>query len=290
MNQHQSRHTVMSRRSFVLLVAGVLWSSGGSAVTPVLAHEVWIELPATAGKGEEQVVQVCWGHAGERESGPRLAGQQDKLSASVVGAHGVKEVPLTGQESCFEGSIARPHADPCAVGAVLEVGIIDREMHGIAANTRMVMFGKTIVQSEAASDDSTAALGHELELIPVSSLRGLKPGDLLTVKVAFRGQPMGGRKVMVAASTAGPRPAAEDSRVQSPVWTNQAMADPETGEVTFPLIVEGQHILLVKYLDETSGTYHGNRNDSSSFSHLRQGDTYERTNYIATLTLQVSAD
>lgn len=50
----------------------------------------------------------------------------------------------------------------------------------------------------------------------------------------------------------------------------------------------GRHLFTVKYFDEAPGTYDGDRNDSSEFSHLRQGDKYERTMYVSTLTVQVN--
>ena len=62
---------------------------------------------------------------------------------------------------------------------------------------------------------------------------------------------------------------------------------PKLGEMAFQLISGGKYVLTVRYYDETPGTYNGDRNDSSKFSHLRKGDTYERTMYIATLSFSL---
>jgi hypothetical protein len=42
----------------------------------------------------------------------------------------------------------------------------------------------------------------------------------------------------------------------------------------------------IKHFDETPGTYDGDGNDSSDFSHLRKGDKFERTMHISTLTVR----
>jgi hypothetical protein len=66
------------------------------------------------------------------------------------------------------------------------------------------------------------------------------------------------------------------------------MANPNTGDVAIPLIVGGQHLFSIRYFDESPGTYQGDRQDRSDFSHLGPGDRYERTMYVSTLTLQVN--
>ena len=180
-------------------------------------------------------------------------------------------------------------ASGCQVvaGWNLQVGILDREFHAIPAKTRMVMYGKSYTRAGDGQGEPAALLGFDLEIVPVALARDPKPGDLVTVRVLHKGKPIGGKNVVVVAATSGPQPPPQDSRIQTSEWSVEAMADPKTGEATFPLIVGGQHHLRVRFVDETPGMYDGERNDRSEFSHLRKGDSFERTIYMSTLTLQV---
>jgi len=257
------------------------------SAAPGQAHEVWIETDASARIGQDHEVLVCWGHSGHREGGDRLAGQESKLTACLLGPGGRTPLKLTKAEDCFVVKFAPAGAGAHVVGAELQAGIIEREMHGIPTKTRIVMYGKSCVLVGGGREATTAPLGFDLEIVPVGLAGEPKPGDLVTVKVLHKGQPIGGKNVLVTAATSGPLPPSEDPRVQTCEWSIEAMADPKTGEATFPLIVGGQHLFTVKYFDETPGTYDGERNDSSEFSHLRKGDKFERTMYVSTLTVQV---
>jgi uncharacterized GH25 family protein len=174
------------------------------------------------------------------------------------------------------------------LGADLQVGIIDRPVHSIPAHTRIVMYAKAITRVAGDSQAAPSAIGLDLELIPIAPARQPRVGDLVTIRVLHQGKPIGGREVQVTAATSGDRVPTDDPRVQNWQWSTEAMADPKTGEVTFPLIVAGQHLFTVRYVDETPGTYDGPRNDVSDFSHLRKGDTYQRTMHVSTLTMQVA--
>ncbi len=255
--------------------------------SPGQAHEVWIETEASARIGQDHEVRVCWGHAGHKEGGARLAGQEGKLTACLLNPAGRTALKLAKTEDCFVAKFAPVGAGVCVVGAELQVGIIEREMHSIPTKTRIVMYGRSSVRVGGGREESTAPLGFDLEVIPVGLAAEPKPGDLLTVRVLYKGRPVGGKDVLVTAATAGPLPPPTDPRVQASAWSLEAMADPQTGEATFPLIVDGQHSFLVRYTDQTPGTYDGDRNDSSPFSHLRKGDRFERTMYVSTLTIQV---
>jgi len=123
--------------------------------------------------------------------------------------------------------------------------------------------------------------------VPVSDLSDLHPGDVVTVKLLLRGKPIGGREVILSLSTAGPEPPPDDPRLQSTQWAIEGHPDPRTGEVSFPLIVAGPHLFSIRYLDETPGTYEGELEYASDFSHLRKGDQFEQTMYMATLSTDV---
>jgi len=266
-----------------LAVAVILFTS------PARAHQLWIETDPAGKVGEEHNIHVCWGHSGYRETGARLAGQHSKLTACVLGPKGRAALELAKADDCFVAKF-NPGVPGCyVIGADLQVGIIDKEFHGIPAKTRIVMVGKSFTRVSGVQDEAMAPLGFDLEIVPVALTSERKPGDLVTVKVLHKGKSIGGRNVVVSAATQGAVPPPEDAGLQTREWSIEAAADAKTGEVTFPLIVGGQHTFSIKYFDETPGTYDGDRNDSSDFSHLRKGDKFERTMYISTLTVQVNA-
>lgn len=277
------RRAGISCAGLLLAVAVILFAS------PARAHQLWIETDTAGEVGEKHEVQVCWGHSGYKETGPRLAGQQSKLTACVLGPKGRGALDLATDDDCFLAKFNPDVAGCYVIGADLQVGIIDKEFHGIPAKTQIVMVGKSFTRVGGARHEAIAALGFDLEIVPVALPSELKPGGLVTVKVLHKGKPIGGRNVVVSAATQGVVPLAEDPRLQTREWSIEATADPKTGEVTFPLIVGGQHMFTIKYFDETPGTYDGDRNDSSDFSHLRKGDSFERTMYISTLTVGVNA-
>ncbi len=272
------------------LAAGLLPAVAMFLCTPpARAHQLWIETNPAGEVGEEHEIHVCWGHSGHKETGPRLAGQQSKLTACVLGPNGRAALDLAKANDSFTAKIDPSAPGYHVIGADLQVGIIDKEFHGIPAKTRIVMYGKSFTYVSGDRNETIAPLGFDLEIVPMAFSRDLKSGELVTVKVLRKGKPIGGRNVVVSATTQGAVPPPEDPRVQTREWSIEATADPKTGEVTFPLIVGGQHTFFIKYFDETPGTYDGDRNDRSEFSHLRKGDTYERTMYISTLTVQVNA-
>ena len=130
---------------------------------------------------------------------------------------------------------------------------------------------------------NNATAGFEIAL----KFAGLQPGDVVTVKVLLRGKPIGGRRAVVALATAGPN-APDDPRLASKHWSIEAHPDPRTGEVSFPLLAAGEHLFSIKYFDETPGTYEGDLDEVSSFSHLRKGDKFEQTMFVSTYTCHVT--
>jgi len=285
MSTHGTRHTLACAR--LAVSAFLVGAATLCAALSANGHEVWIETATSAKRGEAHEIQICWGHSGQKETGPAMAAQQDKLTVCVLGPGGREPLTLAKGSDSFTANFTPESPGGYVVGADLQVGIIDREFHGMPPKTRIVMYGKTVAHA-GGQGEATVPLGFDLEIVPASPIRELKPGDLVTVKVLHKGRPIGGRNVQVSAKTSGPLPPPADSRVQTSEWSIQATADPVSGEVTVPLIVGGQHLFHVKYFDETPGTYDGDRNDSSDFSHLRKGDTYERTMYVSTLTVQVN--
>ncbi len=223
--------------------------------------------------------------------GQMLASQQQRLIASLV-RPGVKAEPLSltlGTDS-FTASIVPSQAGYYLIGAETQAGILDREFHGIPAKTRLVMSGKAFLHVPGSEAGLQTPIGMDLELIPVGDPKNWRPGGIATVRVLFKGKPVGGRTVEVSLNTIGNKPLPEDPRIEGLAWSVSDNADQRTGEVSFPLIVAGQHVFQIRYMDETPGKYEGDVEMATKFSHLRKGDTYERTQYMATLTVQVATE
>lgn len=267
---------------FAALLAAAVWTSHG------FAHEIWIEAAGSGQVGRETEICVCWGHSGHRESGEALKSQQSKLGAWLARPDGQREtLKLAAVPDCFRAAVTPSIDGLYAIGAECQTGILDREFHGMPAKTRIVMLAKALVRVGKNGGDKPALLATELELVPVGDLQDLHPGDVAAAKVLFRKEPIGGRDVVVSLSTLGNRPFPQDPLVEGLAWKAENSAEPQTGEVRFPLIAGGRHLLTVKYMDETPGRYEGDQDFSSRFSHLRKGDSYDRSLYIATLSFEV---
>ena len=261
-----------------------------TAANPASAHQLWIETSATAQPGKSNEVEVCWGHSGIRTTGKSLEGQQTKLTARVVQPDGSGlDLKPRLKDDCFAAAITPTAPGYYGIGSELQTGILPREFHGIPANTRIVMYGKSLTQVKGEEKGLTNPVGFDLEIIPLTPLGDLQEGGVARVKLLFHGEPLGGKNVEITLATAGPEPLPQHARIQSHEWSIGAVPDPYTGEVAFPLIAGGMHTFFIRYTDETPGSYNGPRNDESDFSHLRKGDKYERTLYMSSFTMWVES-
>lgn len=255
------------------------------------AHQLWIETPANAQPGKSHEIEVCWGHSGLRTTGKSLEGQQTKLTARVVQPDGTSsELETRLKDDCFAAAITPNAPGYYSIGSELQTGIIPRDFHGIPANTRIVMYGKTLTWVAGEEKGLTNPVGFDLEIIPLTPFGELREGGVARAKLLFHGKPLGGKNVEISLATAGPEPLPQNARIQSHEWSIDAVPDPYTGEVAFPLIAGGMHTFSIRYTDETPGTYDGPRNDESDFSHLRKGDKYERTMYMSAFTMWVKGE
>ena len=266
-------------------VALTLWATSASA------HQLWIESDATGSAGREQVVHVCWGHSGYKATGESLETQRGKLSARLARPDRQPEsLDLALGSDSFTAKITPRVPGYYMIGAELHAGILSKEFHGIPANTRIVMYGKALTHVEGGERGFGAPLGMDLEIVPVAGPGNLHPGDIVTVKVLLKGNPLGGMDAVVSLKTVGAGPLPDDPRLQTREWNIEANVKRPTGEVSFPLIVGGQHLFYIKYVDENPGRYEGDREVSTEYSRLRKGDIYERTMYVSTFTIDVKAE
>jgi uncharacterized GH25 family protein len=266
----------------LFLVAAIL------SAPPVVAHELWIETSAEGQIGQPQKIEVCWGHSGAKETGAMLAQQSSKLSAVATSPDGQAQPLALALGSDSYTALLTPRAPGYRmIGAELQVGIIDREFHGIPAHTRIVMYGKSFTHVPGSEKGLDNTLGFDLEIVPAGDPTDFHPGDVVAARVLLRGKPIGGREVVVSLGTTGPENLPQHSGVSSRQWSIEANAERPAGQVSFPLIAAGQHLFSIRYFDETPGTYRGDLDEASEFSHLRKGDTFERTMYVSTFAFEV---
>jgi len=286
----QTKHasTTAARLFRLTLFAVALMMLG---VSRAGAHQLWVETSPTAQRDKSHEIQVCWGHSGEKTTGKALEGQRDKLSVRVLGPDGSPaDLEHAQRADCFDATVTPTVPGYHVFGAELQTGIISRQLHDIPPNTRIVMYGKALTHVEGSEDGMLNALGFDLEIVLLTAPGELRRGGVGRARLLFKGEPLGGRNVEISLATAGTEPLPRDRRIQSHEWSIDAVPDPKSGEVAFPLIAGGRHQFMVRYFDETPGTYSGDRDDDSDFSHLRKGDTFERTMYVSTLTIQVGAE
>ena len=268
--------------AFLFLAAAILSA-------PASAHELWIETDAEGQIVQTRQIQVCWGHSGAKETGKMLAQQRSKLSAAVVSPDGrAQALALALGPDSYTAEITPRAPGYQMFGTELQVGIIDREFHGIPAHTRIVMYGKAFTHVPGSEKGLDNALGFDLEIVPAGDPGNLHPGDVVTVEVRLHGKPIGGREVVVSLGTTGPKDLPQQSGVSSRQWSIEANAQRPEGRVSFPLIAAGKHLCSIRYFDETPGTYQGDLDEASEFSHLRKGDTFQRTMYVSTFTVEVN--
>lgn len=289
---HHRQTIEAPKRTWQFLAAGVLLAVGVMAsAVPAQAHELWMETDTSGERGREHEIHVCWGHAGDRETGRSLQSQQDKLAAWIRHPGGrPKTLGLAMGNDSFTTKVLPDDPGYHLLGAELQTGIIDRQLHDIPPSTRIVMYGKTFIYVDGSHGGVDTPLGMDLEIVPTGDFGNLAPGDVATVKVLLHGKPLGGRNVLVLLGTRGPERFADAAGALSRQWSIEDHPDPRTGEVHFPLIASGQHLFSIRYFNETPGRYDGDLDHRSEFSHLQKGDTYARTMYVSTFTVNVAPD
>ncbi|MGQ9504831.1 MAG: DUF4198 domain-containing protein [Thermogutta sp.] len=253
----------------------------------VQAHQIWIEAPPQAEMNKPVSLEVCFGHSGDKTTGPMLASNHPKLRAIVKLPDGQNQVLTLKVDEDGYATSFQPHGSGFyPIGAILETGIIERELHGIPPKTRIIMTGKAVVAVGNVGEGYATAIGHPLEIVPLTNPCGLRVGSTVKLRILFNGQPIGGPEVLVRVGTLGPVPK-DDPQLTEREWGIEGYPD-SRGELCFPLIASGQHVVFLRYFDRAAGEYNGPMNFSSEFSHLQPGDRYDQTLYMTTLTFQVA--
>ncbi len=271
----------MFRQLWTALVCGLV-----APIAPfALGHQLWIEAPGRTAPQSNVPIVICFGHLGEQTPLAMLQSSVSKLSA-VLHLPGKKTSPIDClvAEKGFMAEVKVSDIGVYQIDAKLEVGILRRAVHDMRPGTRLIMLAKAVIQS---GDDweTPPAIGHPIEIIPMSDITQPAPGDALRLKVLRDGQPVGGPQVLVTLATTGPE-SPNDSALTEHTWTIEGHPDP-SGEIAFPLVAHGWHVASISYFDDKPGVYQGPLSFDGDFSHLKPGDSFQGTQYFVTLAFRV---
>ncbi len=179
--------------SVVVLLGSILSAS---------AHDVWLSI---AGKPASRRAIVNYGHPGDRP--PAFADKVVDLVAISAGGHkslseGIEAARVDG----FGVAQTRAFVDNGRMLLVarydngLWVKIADGTFRNATRRlvpdaTESVWSGKFAKALTGPGAPWQSAVGHELEIVPLSDPVKVKPGQKLSVKVLFRGKPLAGAQV-----------------------------------------------------------------------------------------------
>jgi nickel transport protein len=166
------------------------------------AHDVWLTI---AGEAAARRAIVNYGHPDDRPP----ASADKVVDLVMVTAHGQKSL-IDGIGSATVGGLSVAQTAPFAddghalLAARYDNGFWIKLADGTYRNAARrlvpdavesmwsVKFAKTLTGPDAPWQN---ALGHDLEIVPLSDPDRTKPGQTLQVKVLFRGKPLAGGEV-----------------------------------------------------------------------------------------------
>lgn len=268
--------------------APVFFAVSLALVPSAWGHQLEVETPAAVEVGQRVPVDVIFGHPGMTTEREMLQGNLDKLTVELFAPDGTSQrLPITLAEDRYTGSFTPEAAGWYVIGAELQVGIIQRPLHGIPPQTRIVMTGKSVVRVGDTNAETIPSCKHAVEILPVGDPSQLQPGKTVAVKVVAGGKPLDDPESVLELTTTGPYGISEAAGVLAHQWTIESPINPINGLVRLPLIVPGKHAFLLQFTDETPGRYDGPLDFHSDFSHLRKGDAYRRTRYTVTFHIEV---
>ena len=261
----------------------------GTYVTIGDAHQVWVETNPSAHEGKIQEIHCCFGHLGNKETGENLEKYADRISMLITSPDGkAKDLRFkTGDNSYITKMVPRTKGY-YMIGSKMQIGITNRKFHGMPADTMFVQYGKGFTHVKGSEKGLKNELGFDLEIVPLADPTDLYPGDVMAVKVLFKGKPIDAKDCKLSLMTQGSMEFPKDPNVHSKVWSMKIKPD-KNGEAKFPLIVDGKHVFYIEYIDETPGKYKGNIKVSSNYFRLHKGETYKKRLCIATVTINVKA-
>jgi hypothetical protein len=251
-------------------------------------HEVWIEAPSRANKGEPVEVIVCFGHPGQVENEEMLAAYFQRVSANVICPRGeAQELTLRIGPRGYMGHFRPEEEGRYLVAAQLEVGITKGPFHSIPADTRILMLGTASVEvGEGGREFPASGSTQPIEIVRSTPTEELRPGGTVVCRLVKQSEPFGGPEVPVSLYTAGSFDW-HGLELSATHWSIQAIPHPQTGKLVLPILAPGQHLYLLRYVEEKPGIYEGRHEFATSFSFLKPGAAFARTLYVVTHTFEV---
>lgn len=168
---------------------------------PVAAHDIWLTLPTGATVPQ---VHVHYGHPDDLQM-PQIDKIVELSAATAGGVRSISTRFTPSRTAPVLVSEPVPGASAAVLAARYDNGFWVKAPDGEYRNTTRrivpdaseaitsVKFAKLVAGPGAPW---AAAVGHELELVPLDDPMAVKPGDSLRVKVLFRGEPVTGANVV----------------------------------------------------------------------------------------------
>lgn len=185
-----SIRTLLSALSVSTLLAG-----------PACAHDVWLTLSSGAAMPQ---IHVHYGHPDDLQM-PQVDKVVDLSATSTAGTSAIvtRLAPSAAEPVLVSAAVAG--ASGAVISARYDNGFWVKAPDGEYRNTTRrfvpgateaitsVKFAKLIAGPGAPW---AAAIGHDLEIVPLTDPMAVKPGGSLQVRVMFHGQPVVGASVM----------------------------------------------------------------------------------------------
>lgn len=245
------------RVSLGLAAAGVAlgWLAG-----PAAAHDIWLTLPSGAIVPQ---IHVHYGHPDDLGM-PQTDKLVEMTSTTSAGTQAIatkfvqspgEPVLVSGPLQGVSGTILAARYDNGFWVKGPDGGYRNTTRRFLPGATEAITSVKFAKLVSGPGAPFAAALGHELEIVPLDDPAALKPGGTLRVKVVFRGQPVSGANVV---RSDGETPVAQDKLA---VFRSDA-----DGVATIPIERPGAEVLSVS-----------RRVSPSAIPSLADADTFSAT-------------
>jgi uncharacterized GH25 family protein len=193
---HSRTNTPFISRCFLVAFLAMLLLCAGEA----RAHYPWVEMADSApGAKNEPRIRFGWGHTFPSEN---FLGGDDLEESFLLSASGAKIAlqPSTATEFVAPGGLA---GGTYLVAAQRKASFYTKTVDGgkrqckkgldnVVKCSWSTMSMKGVVSLGAGKGAVDRAVGHPLEIIPLANPARLKVGDMLPVRVLFRGKPYSG--------------------------------------------------------------------------------------------------
>ncbi len=185
---------------------GLLIFSLVALAAPAPAHDMWIEVrDYTPAPGEEIAMTLAYDHhLPGREFLPKDRLQEIFLlrpDGSRAAIEGYSEVEYKAEATAGTGShlvvALQKGSFWTKTTEGYQSGKSKKDVKEAIACTYSAKSAKALVNVGAPAGEALSKpLGHDLEIVPLADPAALRGGDFLTIKVLFKGKPLGGADVV----------------------------------------------------------------------------------------------